>query len=98
MPYSDNTCHEIVLKYPSIGETTSLAFDKTTGIMTITHDANVKAKLYMLGSVVESGVETNDTKMIIDVDKLNRMDLYTIYLEREDGSESESYTFTLKDL
>lgn len=98
MPYADNTQWEIVLKHPSIGETTSLKFDKNTGLMTITHDEDVAAALYLLGSVVESGVETTSRTMIIDTNKLNRKDMYTIYLEREDGSESKSYTFTLTDL
>lgn len=98
MPYADNTQWEIVLKHPSIGDTTSLKFDKSTGLMTITHDRGVTATLSMLGSVVESGVQTTSTKMIIDVNKLNRSDLYTIYLEHQDSGESRSYTFTLKDL
>lgn len=98
LPYADNTQWEIVLKHPSIGETTSLKFDKNTGLMTITHDEDVAAALYLLGSVVESGVETTSRTMIVDTNKLNRKDMYTIYLEREDGSESKSYTFTLTDL
>lgn len=83
---------------PSIGETTSLKFDKTTGKMIITHDEDVTAALHLLGGVVESGVETTSRTMIIDTNKLNRKDMYTIYLEREDGNESKSYTFTLNDL
>lgn len=98
MPYADNTQWEIVLKHPSIGETTSLKFDKTTGVMTVTHDEDVKAALYLLGSIVESGVTTTSRTMTIDTTQLNRKDLYTIYLERTDGSESKSYTFTLKNL
>lgn len=98
LPYADNTQWEIVLKHPSIGETTSLMFDKTTGKMIITHDEDVTVALYLLGNVVESGVDTTSRTMIIDTNKLNRKDMYTIYLEREDGSESKSYTFTLNYL
>ena len=98
VPYADNTQWEIVLKHPSIGETTSLKFDKTTGLMVIKHDEDVTAALHLLGGVVESGVETTSRTMIIDTNKLNRKDMYTIYLEREDGSEIKSYTFTLNDL
>ncbi|MBR2428743.1 MAG: C10 family peptidase [Alistipes sp.] len=98
MPYADNTQWEIVLKHPSIGDTTSLKFDKTTGLMTITHDEDVIATLNMLGSVVESGVETTSRLLIIDTNILNHKDLYTIYLEHESSGESKSYTFTLNDL
>lgn len=98
MPYADNTQWEIILKHPSIGETTSLKFDKTTGMMTVTHDEDVKAALYLLGSTVETGVTTTSRAMTIDTTTLNRQDIYTIYLERVGGGESKSYTFTLKNL
>lgn len=98
MPYADNTQWEIVLKYPSIGDTTSLKFDRATGLMTITHERNVKATLRMLGSVVESGVRTTARTLIIDTKALRREDLYEIYLECEDSCESKSYTFTIKNL
>lgn len=98
MPYADNTQWEIILKHPSIGETTSLKFDKTTGMMTIMHDEDVKVALYLLGSTVETGVTTTSRAMTIDTTTLNRQDIYTIYLERVGGGESKSYTFTLKNL
>lgn len=98
LPYRDNTRYEVVLKYPSIGETTSLKFDKMTGLMTITHDRDVKATLYFLGAMVESGVTVTSGGMIIDTNQLRRNDIYTIYLEHADGVQSKSYTFTLKDL
>ena len=98
MPYADNTQWEIVLKHPSIGDTTSLKFDKSTGMMTITHERNVKATLRLLGSVVDSGVQTTSRTLIIDTKALHPGDLYEIYLESEDSFESKSYTFTLKNL
>ena len=66
--------------------------------MTIAHERDVTVTLYLLGSVVESGVTKNSRTTTIDTKQLNRKDLYEIYLEREDGSESRSYTFTLNDL
>lgn len=98
MPYADNTQWEIVLKHPSIGDTTSLKFDKSTGMMTIKHATDVTASLYLLGSAVESGVMTMSRSMIIDTKSLNHNDMYTIYLEHRDSGESRSYTFTIKDL
>ncbi len=98
MPYADNTQWEIVLKHPSIGDTTSLKFDRASGLMTITHERNVKATLRLLGSVVESGVQTTSRTLIIDTKALHPGDLYEIYLESEDSLESKSYTFTLKNL
>ena len=98
MPCADGARWEIVLQHPTIGQTTSLRFDKTTDIMTIAHERDVTVTLYLLGSVVESGVTKNSRTTTIDTKQLNRKDLYEIYLEREDGSESRSYTFTLNDL
>lgn len=97
-PYSDNTTWGVVLKSPTIGETTSLKFDKHSGLMTIKHDDDVKAQLLLLGNVVESGVTSTSHRMTIDTSLLRRDDIYTIYLERADGTESKSYTFTLKDM
>lgn len=98
LPYADNTQWEIVLRYPTIGQTTSLKFDKTSGVMTIAHDRGVTVTLYMLGSVVESGVSSTAYATTIDTKQLNRKDLYTIYLERKEVGDSRSYTFTLNDL
>ena len=98
MPYADNTQWEIVLRYPTIGQTTSLKFDKTSGVMTIAHDRGVTVTLYMLGSVVESAVSSTAYATTIDTKQLNRKDLYMIYLERKEVGDSRSYTFTLNDL
>lgn len=98
LPYADNTQWEIVLRYPTIGQTTSLKFDKTSGVMTIAHDRGVTVTLYMLGSVVESAVSSTAYATTIDTKQLNRKDLYMIYLERKEVGDSRSYTFTLNDL
>ncbi|MBE6175763.1 MAG: hypothetical protein E7146_02050 [Rikenellaceae bacterium] len=98
LPYADKAQWEILLKQPTIGDTTSLRFDKSTGVITISHDRDVRVELYILGSKVEGGVISMPRYMTIDTSLLSRGDIYTIYLEREDGSESRSYTFKIKDL
>lgn len=98
MPNGDGIRHEIVLKQPSIGETTSLRFDKRSKMLTISHDADVSASLLFLGSKVEEGVTKSSRSLKIDTRYLRRDDIYTIYLERDGGVESKSYTFTLKNM
>lgn len=96
-PYIDNAPSEIVLKYASIGNTTSMSFDKSTGELVVDYEADVKSALYLSGTYIESGVTIDKGIMRVDTKKLQRDATYTIYLERK-GVESKSIAFTLKDL
>lgn len=97
MLYQDGACFEVVLKHPTIGESTSLEFDKVKEVMILRFDDNVKASLYHLAELVESGVEESVGRMTIKTDMLQRSVPYTIYLERE-GGESKSVMFTLNEM
>jgi hypothetical protein len=67
-------------------------------MLTISHDVDVSASLLFLGSKVEEGVTKSSRSLKIDTRYLRRDDIYTIYLERDGGVESKSYTFTLKNM
>lgn len=97
MLYQDGACFEVVLKHPTIGESTSLEFDKVEEVMILKFDDNVKASLYFLAELVEGGVEQSEGRMTIKTDMLQRGVPYTIYLERE-GGESKSLMFTLNEM
>lgn len=97
MLYQDDACYEVVLKYPTIGESTSLEFDKVAGIIVLRFDDSVKASLYYLAELVENGVEQKEGRMTIKTDMLQCGVPYTIYLERENG-ESKSVMFTLNEM
>ncbi|MBQ2364123.1 MAG: C10 family peptidase [Alistipes sp.] len=95
--YADNACDEVVLKYAPIGDTTSMSFDKQTGLLVVKYDDDVKSALYKSGKYVETGVLITKGRMILDTKQLQRDAAYTIYLERKD-IEQKSITFTLKGL
>lgn len=96
-PHVDNACAEIVMKYAPIGETTSMSFDKESGLLIVTYDDDVKSALYMLGEYIEMGVSITKGRMVLDTKQLVRGATYTIYLERKDV-EQKSIMFTLKGL
>lgn len=96
-PYIDNACAEIVLKYASIGNNTSMSFNKSTGVLLVNYDSDVRSALYLSGEYVETGVTINKGLMKVNTKLLHRDATYTIYLERR-GVESKSIAFTLKQL
>ena len=96
-PHVDNACAEIVMKYAPIGETTSMSFDKESGLLIVTYDDDVKSALYMLGEYIEMGVSIAKGRMVLDTKQLVRGATYTIYLERKDV-EQKSIMFRLKGL
>ena len=85
------------MKYAPIGDTTSMSFDKETGVLVVEYDDDVKSALYMLGEYVEMGVSISKGRMVLDTNQLQRDAAYTIYLERKDV-EQKSIMFTLKGL
>jgi hypothetical protein len=95
--FADDACEEVILKYAPIGDTTSMSFDKESGLLIVKYEDDVKSALYLLGSYVESGVSITKGRMVIDTKSLNRDAMYTIYLERKDV-EQKSIMFTLKGL
>ena len=95
--FADDACEEVVLKYAPIGETTSMSFDKETGLLVVKYDDDVKSALYMLGEYVETGVSITTGRMVLDTKLMQRDATYTIYLERKDV-EQKSIMFTLKEL
>ena len=96
-PYSEGACAEIVLRYAPIGDTTSMSFDRSTGVLVVDYEDDVKSALYHLSEFVESGVTITRGLMRVDTNQLQRDAIYTIYLERR-GVESNSIMFSLKSL
>ena len=96
-PYSEGACAEIVLRYAPIGDTTSMSFDRSTGVLVVDYEDDVKSALYHLSEFVESGVTITRGLMRVDTNQLQRDAIYTIYLERR-GVESKSIMFSLKSL
>ena len=92
---TESACDEVVLRYAPIGETTSMSFDKESGLLIVKYEDDVKSALYMLGSYVESGVSITKGRMVIDTKSLSKDAAYTIYLERK-NVEQKSIVFTLK--
>lgn len=97
MPFAEDACSEVVLKYTPIGDTTSMSFDKESGLLVVKYADDVKSALYMLGTYVEVGVTITKGCMVLDTKQLTRGATYTIYLERKDV-ESKSIMLTLNDL
>ena len=97
LSFADGATDEIILKYSPIGDTTSMSFDKQTGVLVVDYDDDVKSALYLLGSFVESGVSITKGRMVLDTKQLQRGVAYTIYLERS-GVEQKSIMFTLNEL
>jgi hypothetical protein len=95
--FANDACEEVVLKYAPIGDTTSMSFDKDTGVLVVKYDNDVKSALYMLGEYTEKGVSISKGCMVLDTNQLQRDAVYTIYLVRKDVEE-KSILFTLKGL
>ena len=97
IPSSDYTQYEVLLRHPSIGDTTSLEFNSNSGIMHIRYDADVEAALYLDGVSVDTGVTIARGCMVVNTSLLQRDVEYTIYLERA-GVESKELKFTLNKM
>ena len=93
----ESACSEIIVKHAPIGDTTSMWFDKESGILVVKYDDDVKSALYFLGEYIETGVTITKGRMLIDTKLLQRGASYTIYLERKDV-ESKSIMFTLNQM
>ena len=93
----ESAIDEVVLKYAPIGETTSMSFDKESGLLIVKYDDDVKSALYLLGAYVESGVTISKGRMVVDTKALTRGAEYAIYLERKD-IEQKSIVFTINGL
>ena len=96
-PYVESACAEIVVRYAPIGDTTSIWFDKESGLLVVKYDDDVKSALYHLEEFVDEGVTITTGRMVIDTNLLQRDALYVIYLERKDV-ESKRVQFSLKNL
>ena len=96
-PHVDNACAEIVMKHAPIGDTTSMSFDKESGLLIVKYEDDVKSALYKLGEYIETGVSITKGRMVLDTKQLMRGATYTIYLERK-NVEQKSIMFTLKGL
>lgn len=96
-PYTDSAIAEVVIKYAPIGRTTSMTYDKPSGLLVVDYEDDVKSALYLEGEYVETGVTISRGVMRVDTNELQRDATYTIYLERK-GVESKSIMFTLKHL
>ena len=94
MPMADGACAEVVLKYAPIGDTTSMSFDKQSGLLVVDYDDDVKSALYLLGEYVESGVTITRGRMVLDTKLLNSDAEYTILLRRE-GVEDKNIRFKI---
>ncbi|MBO7265876.1 MAG: C10 family peptidase [Alistipes sp.] len=89
----ESASDEVIVKYPPIGDNTSLSFDRSSGLVVVEYDDDVKAALYLLSSSVESGVTITRGRMTIDTRCLSP-GVYTIYLVRE-GVEDKRISFQL---
>lgn len=96
-PYTESACADIVIKYAPIGSTTSMSFDKASGVLVVDYEDDVKSALYLAGEFIEAGVTITKGMMRVDTNQLQRDATYTIYLVRGDV-ESKSIMFTLKEL
>ena len=94
---AESATDRVVMKYPPIGDTTSLSFDKESGVLVVDYDDDVKSALYLLGEYVETGVTITTGRMIVDTSLLSQGASYTIYLVRPASEESKSIMFTLND-
>lgn len=95
--FAEGAEDEIVMKYPTIGSTTSFDYDKVRNIIVIDYDDDVKSALYLDGQYVEDGVTITTGMMSISTQRLLPGSTYTILLVRE-GVEQRELTFTIKAL
>ena len=95
--FAEGAEDEIVMKYPTIGSTTSFDYDKVRNTVVIDYDDDVKSALYLDGQYVEDGVTITTGMMSISTQRLLPGSTYTILLVRE-GVEQRELTFTIKAL
>ena len=91
---AQSATEEVVMKYAPIGDTTSMSFDKQSGLLVVDYDDDVKSALYLLGEYVESGVTITKGRMVLDTKLLNSEAEYTILLRRE-GVEDKNIRFKI---
>jgi hypothetical protein len=96
-PYTEGATWDIVMRYASIGATTSFDYDKLSQTIVVDYDDDVKSALYCNGSYIEDGVEIVRGKMTINTMRLTPQATYTVLLVRE-GVEERRFTFTIKSL
>lgn len=95
--FAEGTVDEVIMKYPTIGSTTSFDYDKVRNTIIVDYDDDVKSALYLNGQYVEDGVTITKGKMTIATQRLMPGSTYTILLVRE-GVEQRELTFTIKAL
>lgn len=81
---ADGAVDSVVLKYAPIGDTTSMSFDKESGLLIVKYDYDVKSALSLLGESVENGVTISRGRMVVDTKYLVSGAEYSIKLCRED--------------
>jgi hypothetical protein len=92
---SEGATDEVVMKYAPIGDTTSMSYDKSTGLVILEYDVDVKSALYSFSNdYVESGVTITRGCMVIDTQYLASEAEYTILLRRE-GVEDKYIRFKI---
>ncbi|MBQ5710739.1 MAG: C10 family peptidase [Alistipes sp.] len=92
---SEGATDEVVMKYAPIGDTTSMSYDKSTGLVILEYDEDVKSALYSFSNdYVESGVTITRGRMVIDTQYLASESEYTILLRRE-GVEDKYIRFKI---
>ena len=96
-PYTEGATWDIVMRYASIGATTSFDYDKLSQTIVVDYDDDVKSALYCNGSYIEDGVEIVRGKMTINTMRLTPQATYTVLLVRE-GVEERRFKFTIKSL
>jgi hypothetical protein len=95
--FAEGAVDEVIMKYPTIGSTTSFDYDKVRNTIIVDYDDDVKSALYLNGQYVEDGVTITKGKMTIATQRLMPGSTYTILLVRE-GVEQRELTFTIKAL
>lgn len=92
---TEGATDEVVMKYAPIGDTTSMSYDKSTGLVILEYDEDVKSALYSFSNdYVESGVTITRGRMVIDTQYLASEAEYTILLRRE-GVEDKYIRFKI---
>ena len=95
--FAEGAVAEIIMKYPTIGSTTSFDYDKVCNTIVVDYDDDVKSALYLDGRYIEDGVTITKGMMTISTQRLLPGSTYTILLVRE-GVEQRELTFTIKAL
>lgn len=92
---TEGATDEVVMKYAPIGDTTSMSYDKSTGLVILEYDEDVKSALYSFSNeYIESGVTITKGRMVLDTNYLSSEVEYTILLRRE-GVEDKNIRFKI---